>query len=185
MDSQILQEWKARAARFQTEGAALFAGASKTGLRESIRTESRPEGQRPVVFIGHGRSPVWRVLKDLLHDRLGLDWTEFNHESAAGIPTANRLEAMMESADFAFLVMTAEDVHADGSRHARENVIHEAGLFQGKLGFRRSIILLEEGCAEFSNVIGLGQIRFPVNDIMARSEQIREVLEREGVIATP
>ena len=27
--------------------------------------------------------------------------------------------------------MTAEDEHADGTKHARENVIHEVGLFQG------------------------------------------------------
>jgi predicted nucleotide-binding protein len=41
------------------------------------------------------------------------------------------------------------------------NVVHEAGLFQGRLGFERAIILLEEGCKSFSNIEGLGQIRFP------------------------
>ena len=76
--------------------------------------------------------------------------------------------------------MTAEDVHADGSRHARENVIHETGLCQGKLGFERAIILLEEGCEEFSNVAGLNQIRFPNGNLLARSEEIRLVLQREG-----
>ena len=29
---------------------------------------------------------------------------------------------------------------------ARMNVIHEVGLFQGRLGFERAIVLLEEGC---------------------------------------
>jgi predicted nucleotide-binding protein len=38
------------------------------------------------------------------------------------------------------------------------NVIHEAGLFQGRLGFERAIILLEDGCEEFSNIQGYGQI---------------------------
>ena len=46
-------------------------------------------------------------------------------------------------------------------QHARENVVHEAGLYQGKLGFSKAIILLEEGCEALSNVQGLGQIRFP------------------------
>ena len=50
----------------------------------------------------------------------------------------------------AFLVLTAEDEQTDGTLHARENVIHEAGLFQGRLGFEKAIILLEEGCQEFS-----------------------------------
>ena len=83
----------------------------------------------------------------------------------------------------AFLVMTAEDEQTDGTLHARENVIHEAGLFQGKLGFERAIILLEEGCQEFSNIHGLGQIRFPKGNIKAAFEDIREVLKREGIIA--
>jgi predicted nucleotide-binding protein len=85
-------------------------------------------------------------------------------------------------ASFAFLVLTAEDEQADGSLHARENVIHEAGLFQEKLGFRRAIVPLEEGCNEFTNIYGLGQIRFPKGNIDATFEEIRRVLEREGLL---
>jgi predicted nucleotide-binding protein len=78
--------------------------------------------------------------------------------------------------------MTAEDEQKDGKMNARLNVVHEAGLFQGRLGFRKAIVLLEEGCEEFSNIHGLGQIRFPKGDIGARFEKIREVLEREGTV---
>lgn len=89
---------------------------------------------------------------------------------------------MLLHAEFAFLIMTAEDEHADSTLHARENVVHEVGLFQGKLGPRRAIILLEEGCREFSNIIGLSQLRFPKGHISAAFEDIRRVLEREEVI---
>lgn len=136
------------------------------------------------VFIGHGRASDWRNLKDFLQDRLKLAWDEFNREPPAGYSTKERLEAMLDSAVFAFLVMTAEDDRLDGTKHARENVIHEAGLFQGRLGFAKAIVLLEEGCSEFSNVIGLSQIRFPKGNIMAASEEIRRVLEREKIIGT-
>lgn len=134
------------------------------------------------VFIGHGRSGAWRGLKDFLQDRLGLRWDEFNREAVAGFATKERLEAMLDNASFAFLVMTAEDEKADGSMQARANVIHEVGLFQGRLGFERAIVLLEEGCSEFSNIVGLGQIRFPRDNILANSEDIRRVLEREKII---
>ena len=87
---------------------------------------------------------------------------------------------MLGRAWFAFLVMTGEDLHGDGAAHARENVIHEAGLFQGRLGFERAIILLEEGCAEFSNIHGLTTIRFPAGNIEPKFEEIRRVLERES-----
>ena len=134
------------------------------------------------VFIGHGRSLAWQELKHFLQDRLGLSTDEFNRVSTAGIATSSRLSTMMDTAGIAFLIMTGEDEQADGSLRARENVIHEAGLFQGQLGFERAIVLLEEGCEEFSNLTGLGQIRFPTGNITRAFEEIRKVLEREGLI---
>lgn len=134
------------------------------------------------IFIGHGRSHAWRDLKDFLNDRLHLEHDEFNRESVAGITTVERLETMLDHAAFAFIVMTAEDQTVDGQMNPRMNVVHEAGLFAGKLGFRKAIVLLEDGCQEFSNIIGLGQIRFPSGNISAVFEEIRRVLEREGVI---
>jgi len=106
---------------------------------------------------------------------------EFNSESAAGLATQQRLEDMLNQATFALLVMTAEDQHADGRRHARENVIHEVGLFQGKLGFRKAILLVEDECEKPSNVHGLTYIGFPKHRIDAAFEEVRRVLEREHV----
>lgn len=113
-----------------------------------------------------------------------MQWDEFNREAVAGITTFGRISDMLDSASFAFLVMTAEDQHSDTTTHARQNVVHEVGLFQGRLGPRKAIILLEEGCNEFSNIVGLSQIRFPNGQISAVFEEIRRVLEREGVIKT-
>ena len=144
------------------------------------------------VFIGHGRSPIWRELKDFLEDRLGLQVEEFNSVPTAGRANKERLSEMMNEAAFAFLVMTGddevkvvngEDAQPDTRLYPRLNVVHEAGLFQGRLGFERAIVLLEEGCEEFSNIEGVTQIRFPRNDIGAKSEEIRRVLEREGLLS--
>ena len=136
------------------------------------------------VFIGHGQSPLWRELKDFLADRLGLAWDEFNRESVAGFLTFERLSEMLDSASFAFMIMTAEDLHDDDTVHARQNVVHEVGLFQGCLGPRKAIILLEEECSEFTNIVGLSQIRFPKGNIGAVFEDVRRVLEREGICET-
>lgn len=138
--------------------------------------------RRNKIFIGHGRSRVWKDLKDFLQDRLNLEWDEFNRESVAGLSNKEVLSEKLENACFAFLIMTGENQHADQSTHARENVIHEAGLFQGKLGFEKAIILLEDGCVEFSNVQGISQIRFPKDNVGAKFEEIRQVLEREGIL---
>jgi predicted nucleotide-binding protein len=156
-------------------------------LSDSVATEK--SDARPAlpsigtnIFIGHGRSLVWRELKDFLEDRLGLSVDEFDRVPVAGIATSTRLSEMLDAAAFAFLVMTAEDEQTDGTMRARENVVHEVGLFQGRLGFARAIVLVEDGCKEFSNIHGLGQIRFPTGNIAAKFEVIRAVLEREGVI---
>lgn len=86
------------------------------------------------------------------------------------------------SASFAFLVLTGEDERNDKTTQARMNVIHETGLFQGRLGFSKAIVLLEEDCAEFSNIHGLTQIRFPKGNIQAKFEEIRRTLEAAGLI---
>jgi predicted nucleotide-binding protein len=135
------------------------------------------------VFIGHGGSAMWLQLEKFLKDRLHLPVDEFNSVPPAGVPTAIRLEELLDRAAFAFLVMTAEDEQSDGTFRARENVVHEAGLFQGRLGFRKAIILIEDICKEFSNIHGLGQIRFAKGKIDAEFEKVRQVLEREGLIA--
>lgn len=135
------------------------------------------------IFIGHGRSTAWRELKDFLHDRLHVAWNEFNRIPAAGVPTTVRLGELLSDSTFALLVLTAEDETAEGEMQARMNVVHEVGLFQGRLGFSRAIVLLEDGCAEFTNIAGLGQIRFPKGNIAAVFEDVRRVLEREEVIS--
>ena len=95
-------------------------------------------------------SPIWRELKDFIQDRLHLPWDEFNRIPVAGVTNIARLSEMLNAATIAFLIMTGEDEQSDGKFHARMNVIHEAGLFQGRLGFTRAIVLLEEGCEGFS-----------------------------------
>jgi predicted nucleotide-binding protein len=134
------------------------------------------------VFIGHGQSAAWRELKDFVADRLKLPWDEFNRVPIAGVTNIARLSEMLDAAAVALLVLTAEDEMADGGIQARMNVVHEAGLFQGRLSFTKALVLLEEGCMEFSNIQGLGQIRFQKGKISTAFEEVRRVLEREGLI---
>lgn len=180
-----------RLAAIPISGRSLFIAfeqvekASRGAASHLHRLKNRSMKQSLVgtnVFLGHGRSPLWRELKDFLEKRLKLPVDEFNSVPVAGISTTARLSELLDAAAIALLVMSAEDEDADGKLNARLNVIHEVGLFQGRLGFARAIILLEEGCEEFSNIHGLGQIRFPSGNIAAIFEEIRAVLERENLI---
>lgn len=156
------------------------ASSSSSNYISNTKMNAKTTGNQ--IFIGHGRSPLWKDLKDFIQDRIKLPWDEFNRVSVAGITNVARLSEMLDNSGFAFLVMTAEDEQSNGRMIARMNVIHEAGLFQGRLGFNKAIVLLEDGCEEFSNIQGLGQIRFPKGNIKAVFEDIRQVLERENLI---
>jgi predicted nucleotide-binding protein len=170
---------------------SVFAACSDLGkfaTRTAIYVERRnvvsriSNVQGRNVFIGHGRSLVWRELKDFISDRLKLSWEEFNRVPVAGVTNISRLTQMLDTSGIAFLILTAEDERTDGTILARQNVVHEAGLFQGRLGFNRAIVLLEEGCELFSNIHGLGYISFSPGHIQDAFEDIRRVLEREGFI---
>lgn len=142
------------------------------------------EGIRDVsVFIGHGRSRAWRDLKDHLVDLHGVRVTAYETGARAGLTIQEVLGEMASNTSMAFLVLTGEDVDREGAAHARENVVHETGLFQGKLGFKKAIVLLEDGCHEFTNIAGLQQIRFGKGNIRETFGDAIATLQRE--FATP
>ena len=131
------------------------------------------------IFIGHGRDPQWRDLKDHLHDQHGFEVVAYEIGPRAGLSVKEVLQGMLNDSSFALLVLTGEDEHADGEMHARENVIHELGLFQGQLGFTRAIALLEEGVKEFSNILGINQIRFSKGCIRESYGDVLASMKRE------
>lgn len=135
------------------------------------------------IFIGHGHSRAWLELKNYIQDRLQLQCDDFDREATAGRTTVDRLSKMLDDACFAFLVLTAEDEQKDGEIVARLNVVHEVGLFQGRLGFEKAIVMLENGCGEFSNIHGLIHIPFEKGKIKVAFHEVADTLRREGVIS--
>jgi predicted nucleotide-binding protein len=147
---------------------------------EASRLPEPVEPAEPVVvFIGHGRSGLWRDLKDHLQDKHGLRVEAYEVGARAGHTVRDILQDMLETSSFAVLVMTGEDTGADGTLRARQNVIHEAGLFQGHLGFKRAIVLVEEGTEEFTNIEGIAQIRFGKGNIKETFGEVLATIRRE------
>lgn len=131
------------------------------------------------IFIGHGNETQWRDLKDHLHDMHGFKVIAYEIGPRAGQSVKDVLEEMLTESSIAFLVLTGEDIDTYGEPHARENVIHELGLFQGRLGFSRAIALLEKDVHEFSNILGLNQIRFSKGNIRETFGDVVAMIKRE------
>lgn len=143
-----------------------------------IVIESKPE-VKPSIFIGHGRSNQWRDLKDHLSDKHDYSIVTYETGARTGHTIRDILDEMITKSSFAILVMTGEDESIDGKLNARPNVIHEAGLFQGRLGFSRAIVLLEEGTEIFSNLDGIQQIRYSKDNIKETFGEVLATLKRE------
>lgn len=135
------------------------------------------EPEEVIVFIGHGASSHWRDLKDHLQDKHQIKIEAYETGARAGHTIRDILEDMSKKSTFALLVMTAEDMQGDGQIRARQNVIHEIGLFQGKLGFNRAIVMMENGVEEFSNISGVQQIRY--NNISETFGEVLATIKRE------
>jgi hypothetical protein len=150
---------------------------SISAISEQLMESSAPT-QRPCIFIGHGgKSTAWRVLALRLQG-LGYRVEEFSSSTRAGRSVTDVLQSMLDVAQMAFLIHTPEDEFEPGNFRARENVIHETGMFQGRLGFTKAIIVRESGAESFSNIDGLQEIRFS-NEIESVMGQIIDVLRRE------
>jgi hypothetical protein len=150
----------------------------------SQSSASIPDNQStsmPCVFLGHGRSRLWARLKMFLEDELHLATVTYESESRVGESIIPILEKMLNQASFAVLVLTAEDETGEGNKRARQNVVHEAGLFQGRLGFRKAIVLQQQGLEGFTNVDGLQCIPFADDNIEQTFYELQRVLKREGL----
>ncbi|MFO1243003.1 MAG: nucleotide-binding protein [Rickettsiales bacterium] len=148
--------------------------------RENAELEPNEEKPtEPIIFIGHGHSVLWRDLKDHLQDKHGLEVIAYETGARAGHVIRDILDDLASEASMALLVLTADDEQKDGTFHARQNVIHETGLFQGRLGFSRAIVLLEEGAEPFSNLQGIEQIRFSKGNIKETFGEVLATIKRE------
>ena len=160
--------------------AAVFDDAPEVGaIPEPEKPPQGPWQKSVTVFIGHGRDESWRTLSDSLEKKHLFRTEAFEFGANAGHVTRSILERLLQDSSFALLVMTAENPDPAGLMHARDNVIHEAGLFQGHLGFDRALVVLEDGCEEFSNIHGVQQLRFARGQIEAVVGDVLAALRRE------
>lgn len=134
------------------------------------------------VFIGHGQSKLWATVQVFLNNELHTKTVCYESESRVGESIIPILEKMLDEATYAILVLTAEDETGEGGKRARQNVIHEAGLFQGRLGFDKAVLLVQRGLESFSNVDGLQYIPFTGDNIEEAFYQLQRALKAKGII---
>jgi len=134
------------------------------------------------VFLGHGGNKLWARVHMHLKEDLLLDVEAWESTPRAGHHSVEVLKALLSSCTFAVIVATGEDATSQGNLRARQNVVHEVGLFQGRVGFEKVALLRQEGIEEFSNLAGLQVISFPGDKIEASFYELDRMLKRESLI---
>ncbi|MCT4173044.1 nucleotide-binding protein [Elizabethkingia anophelis] len=134
------------------------------------------------VFIGHGRSKLWARVQLYLKDDLKIESFTFESETQTSKSIIQILEDFLENSGFAILILTAEDETLEGKLRARQNVIHECGLFQGRLGFDNVVLLKQTEAEELSNLAGLQYIPFNEENIEQTFYELQRKLKKSGLI---
>ncbi|MCL4632826.1 nucleotide-binding protein [Burkholderia sp.] len=119
------------------------------------------------VFISHGRSNDWREVQAYIEKDIGLATLELAQEPSAGQTIIEKLESNASFCDSAVIVMTGDDVDAEGQARSRENVMHEIGYFQAKYGRSRVCLLHEEAVSIPTNLSGVVYVPFPKSNVGA------------------
>jgi predicted nucleotide-binding protein len=129
------------------------------------------------VFVSHGTSTLWLEVQRFIEKNahLKLDVVELAEEPSKGLTIGEKLDTVSGQCSYAVIVMTADDLVADGAR-IRENVMHEIGFFQGRYGTNRVCLIREEDVNIASNLHGIVYCGFPRGNIRATlADLLREL----------
>lgn len=159
-------------------GNAQFAEITQDFI-SSMDTLRRNPPVRKGVFIAHGANREWLAVQHFIEERFSLPVYTFESRSWSGRQVTEALTDYLDRCSLAICVLTAEDLTEDGQVLARQNVIHEVGLFQGRHGFDRVTVLAEEGCDFVPQAAQSRTIAFPRNEIHRTFYQLAEMIRSQ------
>ncbi|MFC7549996.1 PfkB family carbohydrate kinase [Plantactinospora sp. GCM10030261] len=151
------------------------------GFLQKTEILRRPAVRPPGVFIAHDNHPQWLRVRDFLEQRCRLPTVELASASGRD-PDQERLTAALARCGFAVCLLSAKHPAPSGRGWTDQNTVHQAGMFQGRYGFGRVAILVEEGCDTFSNISGLIRLDFASGRITRTFVELERMLKREGLM---
>lgn len=107
------------------------------------------------VFIVHGHDGELKASVARLLEKQGIDAIILNEKANKGRTIIEKIEEYSEGVGAAVCLFTSDDVMADGSKRARQNVVFETGYFYGKIGRDKTIIIAEDETLNLSDLHGV------------------------------
>lgn len=132
-----------------------------------IGEKEKAQEEKESIFLSHGNSEEWYKVQSYLEKVLGYQTIELAQQPNLGRTVIQKLDEESSKCNSAIIVMTGDDDIGGEEIRARENVLHEIGFFQGKLGLNSVVLLHEEDVNIPSNIHGLVYVPFPKNTVEA------------------
>ena len=134
------------------------------------------------MFLNHGRNEVvLSRVERFVRDRLKLTPVILAHQPDERLTVVEKLERYASLCSYGIVIMTEDDTADDGPR-ARQNVVHEIGYLQGRLGRGRVLLLRQERTELFSNISGVVYKSFTGDNVESTFDEIRKDLETLGIV---
>jgi len=122
-----------------------------------------PSDKQNMIFVIHGHDEASKSQVARLIERLGLTPIILAEKPNRGRTLIEKIERHSDVA-FAVAILTPDDLVADKSARARQNVIWELGHFEGKLGRDRICLLLAPGVEIPSDLRGIAYYELDKGD---------------------
>jgi sugar/nucleoside kinase (ribokinase family) len=157
-----------------THGHSEFAQITRSVVRSFDTGPDRASTRG--IFIAHGRDPQWLAVKEFIDIECRLPTLAFNSGAWSGKAVTEALSRYLEQCSYAVCVLTIEDTRGGNREWARQNVIHEVGLFQGRYGMHRVVLLVEEGCGFVPIAPAEQVVHFPRGAIESTFWRVRRAI---------
>lgn len=128
--------------------------------------------QNSKIFISHGKSKDWMKLQSFLEKEAKRPTIELAQNPNLGLTVIAKLTDAANQCSHAVIVMSGDDRTGNGAKRVRENVMHEIGFFQGRLGINRVVLLRESGVSIPSNLSGIVWLAFRRGNIASVFEKL-------------
>ena len=172
----------AQAKAAQTAPGEIVLPDLSRGFLERIEILNSPQTAPPGVFLVHHQSTYRDVVRRFVEDDCGLPVYELTPSDIARRDFTASLREQLPRCSFAVCLLGKNESMSDGRFRADQNVVYQAGFFQGRYGFGRVALLAEEGIEPFSNIAGIVRLDFPTPKVDSTFIDLRRMLQREGLM---
>jgi hypothetical protein len=129
----------------------------------------------------HDGNPQWQAVREFSERKCGLPTYELSSVTVAEHDLAELMREHLAQCSFAICLLSATGRASAGHSRVDQKIVHQAGILQGRYGFGRVAMLVEEGCEMFSNIAGLIRLDFPPGRVDSTFLELERVLQREGL----